>query len=100
MIGGYVYWGTRVPALNGTYLFGDWVGTGGGLTLFAAVPSFEGGAQWTMAPLAVAENGTAQPGLYLLGFGQDIAGEMYVLTSDASGPAGGTGKIFAVSPAS
>ncbi|MDG6257453.1 MAG: PQQ-dependent sugar dehydrogenase [Methanomicrobiaceae archaeon] len=100
VIGGYVYRGTRVPALNGTYLFGDWVGTGGGLTLFAAVPPFGDGAQWTMAPLAVAENGTAQPGLYLLGFGQDIAGEMYVLTSDASGPAGGTGKIFAVSPAS
>jgi glucose/arabinose dehydrogenase len=98
VIGGYVYRGTRVPALNGTYLFGDWEGTGGNLTLFAATPPASGGGVWRMAPLEVAAGGV-QPGPYLLGFGQDAAGEVYVLTSAAGGPEGGTGKVFAITPA-
>ena len=31
---------------------------------------------------------------YLLGFGQDPAGEMYVLTSDEQGPRGTTGRVY------
>jgi glucose/arabinose dehydrogenase len=99
IIGGYLYRGTRVPALQGIYLFGDWEGTGDGLTLFAGIPPSAGGTSWTMAPLAVAVNGTVQPGPYLLGFGQDAAGEIYILTSAAPGPEGGTGKVFAAVPA-
>ena len=98
VIGGYVYRGTRVPALNGSYLFGDWEGTDDGLTLFAGVPPSGNRTGWEMAPLEAVVNGTVQPGPYLLGFGQDAAGEIYVLTSAARGPEGGTGKVFVVVP--
>jgi hypothetical protein len=30
----------------------------------------------------------------VLGFGQDLAGEMYLLTTDQTGPAGTTGKVY------
>jgi glucose/arabinose dehydrogenase len=99
VIGGYVYRGGRVPGLNGIYLFGDWEGTGGGPTLFAAAPPAGSQTGWMMAPLEAEVNGTVQPGPYLLGFGQDAEGEVYVLTSATRGPEGGTGKVFAVTPA-
>jgi hypothetical protein len=31
---------------------------------------------------------------YVLGFGQDNEGEIYVLTTDSLGPAGTTGKVY------
>jgi hypothetical protein len=30
----------------------------------------------------------------VLGFGQDLAGEMYVLTTDEPGPSGATGRVY------
>jgi hypothetical protein len=35
-------------------------------------------------------------GQYVLGFGQDLSGEVYVLTTDMTGPAGNTGMIFKI----
>jgi hypothetical protein len=31
---------------------------------------------------------------YVLGFGQDLSGEVYVLVSESTGPTGNTGKVF------
>jgi hypothetical protein len=33
-------------------------------------------------------------GHYVMGFGQDEAGEVYVLTSDSQGPTGETGRVY------
>ena len=33
-------------------------------------------------------------GDYLLGFGQDADGELYVLVSDNAGPTGTTGRVY------
>ncbi|MFB3812687.1 MAG: sorbosone dehydrogenase family protein [Terriglobales bacterium] len=66
VIGGYVYAGTAVPALQGTYIFGD-LGTGKIWMLRETSPG-----SWTRTLLLTAN---AQ----LSSFGQDQAGEVYVV---------------------
>lgn len=75
VIGGFVYHGTAIPALDGTYLFSDLcVGFLRGLTLDGS-----GKATVVQAPMADASNrGGVQS------FGRDGAGELYILTGDGS----------------
>jgi hypothetical protein len=47
-----------------------------------------------MQQLRVATSPTGRLGHYVLGFGQDPAGELYVLTTDQTGPTGTTGQVF------
>ncbi len=71
IIGGYVYRGTAMPELQGTYLFSDLCsGFVGGLTFDNGVPTV------MQAPMANAGAGVTQS------FGQDGAGELYILTGD------------------
>ena len=71
IIGGYVYRGTAMPELRGTYLFSDLCsGFVRGLTFENGVPTV------AQAPMANAGAGVTQS------FGQDGAGELYILTGD------------------
>jgi hypothetical protein len=67
--GGYVYRGPAIPALQGHYLFGD----------------FCRGVVWTLLPTGAAptlvERPTLSPGDNITSFGEDAAGELYVLTA-------------------
>ena len=60
--GGYLYRGTRFPALRGLYLYGDLCS----------------GTVWAMAP----EDGTSavvgETGLSIASFGEDESGELYI----------------------
>jgi glucose/arabinose dehydrogenase len=94
VIGGHVYRGTALPQFFGRYVFGDWSrefeepdGS-----LFVATPRKKG--LWHMEQLRIATSPTGRVGHYVLGFGQDLAGEMYVLTTDQTGPSGMTGKVY------
>jgi glucose/arabinose dehydrogenase len=94
VIGGHVYRGRALPQFSGRYVFGDWSrefeepdGS-----LFVAKRRKKG--LWNMQQLRVATSPTGRLGHYLLGFGQDPAGEMYALTTDQTGPTGTTGKVF------
>jgi glucose/arabinose dehydrogenase len=94
VIGGHVYRGRALPQFSGRYLFGDWSrefeepdGS-----LFVAMRRKTG--LWRMEQLRVATSPTGRLGHYLLGFGQDPAGEMYALTTDQTGPTGTTGKVY------
>jgi hypothetical protein len=49
---------------------------------------------WEMQQLRIATSPDGELGHRVLGFGQDASGELYVLTTDNSGPAGATGKVF------
>lgn len=72
IIGGFVYRGAAIPALQGTYLFSDLcLGFLRGLTLDAA-----GNAAVVQAPAADSGSGVTQS------FGRDGAGELYILTGD------------------
>jgi len=94
VIGGHVYRGRALRQFFGRYVFGDWSrefeepdGS-----LFVARPRKKG--LWHMRQLRVTTSPTGRVGAYVLGFGQDLAGEMYVLTTEQTGPAGTTGKVF------
>jgi glucose/arabinose dehydrogenase len=94
VVGGHVYRGRELPQFSGDYVFGDWSreeeepdGS-----LFVAKPRKKG--LWKMQQLKIATSPTGRLGHYVLGFGQDLAGEMYVLTTDQAGPAGTTGEVF------
>ena len=73
IIGGFVYRGTTVAALNGVYVFGDWSRSFGvpAARLFYLTPA--NAIREFRLPQAQALS------LFLHGFGQDTAGELYVL---------------------
>jgi len=77
--GGYVYRGTAIPALQGQYFYGDFCG--GWVRSFryqtgAAVEQY----QWP----------TLAPGGSVTSFGEDAAGELYVISSG--------GQVFRIVP--
>jgi glucose/arabinose dehydrogenase len=102
VIGGYVYRGSQMLDLQGHYIFGDWgtsfIGANG--KIFDGVPPASEGGQWTMRRFDVATGGDVAPdlGAFLLSFGRDAGGELYVLTSERPGPMGSTGKIYKLVP--
>jgi len=92
--GGYVYRGSHGP-WQGKYFFGDWstkFGVKDG-RLYVATPN---GSAWTMEDVKVSNI----PGFnsYVLGFGQDADGEVYVTTQDTTGPVGGLAKVYKIAP--
>jgi glucose/arabinose dehydrogenase len=97
VVGGYVYRGTEIPELDAAYVFGDYsrdrVKPDG--TLFVARRAESG--LWPIEeikPYLPAEDIDGTLGEFVLGFGQDKDGEMYLLTKDAGGPEGETGSVY------
>jgi glucose/arabinose dehydrogenase len=92
--GGYVYRGSHQP-WQGRYFFGDWS---------KQFPQKDGrlyvatkdGSGWKMEDVSVA----GMPGFnsYVLGFGQDSDGEVYVMTTDITGPNGKMDKVYKITP--
>jgi glucose/arabinose dehydrogenase len=71
VMGGYVYKGTMIPSLSGAYIFGDF-GSGTIWKLVEAPPG-----TWTRTKLL-------SSGRSLSSFGQDVAGEVYVVDYSGS----------------
>ena len=64
--GGYVYRGSAIPGLAGRYVFGD----------------FGSGKLWHIAadtPPTMVMSGGLQTGLSISSFGEDLAGELYIV---------------------
>ena len=72
VIGGYVYRGEALPSLQGQYLFGDLCG--GWVKSFTAEDE---------SPVAV-DQPALSPGESITSFGEDAAGELYILTQRGS----------------
>ena len=93
--GGYVYRGKALPQLAGKYIFADWsrawVSPDG--VLYVASPAGPK-EQWKMETLDVG----AKLGAYVLAFGEDADGELYVLTSGRNALTGVTGKVLKLAP--
>jgi glucose/arabinose dehydrogenase len=100
-VGGYIYRGKALPELTGDYVFGDWSSsfTKGDGVLLIAMP-VTAGMLWKIEEVKVAGNSSGHVNTFVRSFGQDDDGELYVLTSDASGPTGVAGKIYKIVPAS
>ena len=99
VIGGYVYENNAIPSIQGKYVFGDFrktketeVPTG---SLFAATPT-EGGL-WDLEELVVENTDTGLLGAYVLAFGRDNGGGLYVLTTNNPGK-GETGALHRIRP--
>jgi glucose/arabinose dehydrogenase len=93
IVGGCVYRGNVIQSLQGQYLFGSLsadFNTQSG-AIFMATPG--GTGLWPYSQLAL-KSYPANLGQYLKGFGQDLSGEVYVVTSGEIGPQGNTGKVF------
>lgn len=90
IIGGYVYRGSGIPALQGKYVFGDW-GT-------FAVPSgrlyyLDSGNVIREFRLGLNDRPL---NLWIKGFGEDANGEVYILGTRVLGPGGNTGRILKI----
>ena len=96
IVGGYVYRGDAIPAFEGKYIFGSFANsfapTG---ELFIAEPS--GAGLWDYHEIDLASHGD-DIGEFVKGFGQDLAGEVYVTTSTVLGPTGNSGKVYKLVP--
>ncbi|MHC2992965.1 hypothetical protein OB13_15775 [Pontibacter sp. HJ8] len=98
VIGGYVYRGLNdVVDLGGEYLFGvlaEDVEVPSG-AIYAANAS-RNDPDWSYRKLEITNRPNNELGHYLLGFGEDRDGELYVLTKDNLGPQGNTGKVYKI----
>jgi hypothetical protein len=92
--GGYVYRGESIDALVGKYIFADWsrnwaVPDG---VLLAGSKSDKG--QWSLEALEL--EGEKKVGSYIVAFGEDMKGELYVLTNASNGLMNRKGKIYKI----
>jgi glucose/arabinose dehydrogenase len=101
VVGGYVYRGTELPELEGSYVFGDYsrdrVRPDG--TLFVARRAESG--LWPLEeirPFLPEKDIEGTLGQFVLGFGQSNDGEMYLLSKDEGGPEGDTGTVYRLVP--
>jgi glucose/arabinose dehydrogenase len=97
VIGGYVAKTDHVPGLEGSYVFGDFSASFGepAGSLFAAMPPDDEG-QWSMERLVPADGPLER---FVLSFGRDRDGRLYVLTSRQLAPDGETGTVYRIDPA-
>jgi len=96
VVGGYVYRGEALPQFAGQYIFGD-LSTDAAQpdgTLIAAKPNENGQGLWNLRELKIAGSSDGRLHHYIVGFGQDAVGEVYVLVKDIIGPTGQTGKVY------
>lgn len=91
VIGGYVYNGTAIPDLVGTYIFGDYLGPNGGRTsIFSLI--YDGANVSNVLNRTDALNPVSNsPLLNISSFGEDTNGELYVVDITL-------GKIFKIVP--
>jgi glucose/arabinose dehydrogenase len=92
VVGGFVYRGVGVPPLHGKYVFGDY-----------SLPDIMSGRLFYLAPgpeIREFDLGEGQVlGMSVLGFGQDSAGELYVLANTTGTPSGDTGVVMRIEAA-
>lgn len=94
VVGGHVYRGGELPQLRGRYVFGDWSRSFGRPDGTLLVATSRRSGLWRIQEILVHGRPGGRLGHFILGFGRDARGEVYVLTSDSVGPAGSTGKVY------
>jgi glucose/arabinose dehydrogenase/plastocyanin len=96
VIGGYVYRGNEIPALVGRYIFGDFssnfiVPDG---AIFVAEENED--EEWKFTEAGINDQTNGRLNRFVLGFGQDTDGEIYLLAKTTLGPTGETGQVFKI----
>jgi len=119
IIGGSVYRGSALQALNGSYIFGDWSksfgGSGDGSILISTPPAGytissypsavnaitpKDNQMWTTQEFSITTSTNGRVNAFVRGFGEDAGHEIYVLTSRNAGPdpAVKSGEIWKLVP--
>ncbi len=89
VIGGFVYRGTDIPALDGRYVFGD----------FSRSFTTPGGRLFYLdASGQIRELVPGGLGAFLLGMGQDADGELYAMVNQTGTPFGTSGAVVRLRP--
>ncbi|MFQ5591889.1 MAG: PQQ-dependent sugar dehydrogenase, partial [Phycisphaerae bacterium] len=94
IVGGFVYRGTQVPALVGEYVHGDF-SRDFGPTGRLFYSDTTGPDSFTRGEFTIVPAG-APLGRFLKGFGEDEAGEIYVLATGNLGPTGFSGVVYRI----
>ncbi|MFC6768410.1 PQQ-dependent sugar dehydrogenase [Natrinema soli] len=104
--GGYVYEGDTVSELQDMYVYGDWSNafeTPGGRLFASPVEEYEPTADrsaedlWEIQELSVGGSENGEINRFVLAFGRDHDGELYVLTT-ARYTEGETGEVYRIVP--
>lgn len=110
--GGFVYRGHAIKELRGHYVFGDWARSFSGYVtpqaptddrnrlgrlFYLATPELEG-KPGERSDIVEFFMGTAMP-IKVTAFGQDAAGELYVLGNRKGAPSDSTGSVWKIVPA-
>jgi Glucose / Sorbosone dehydrogenase len=94
VIGGFVYHGHKIHAIQDTYVFGDYSGEIG--TPVAGHLYVLTGPNHNIKQLNI--EGRSQLGLAVLGFAQDAKGELYLLANQTGTLLGNTGMVLKLTP--
>jgi len=98
VVGGFVYRGSAIPALQGRYVFGDYShrpNSGNGRVMYVD-KNFNPDPKDATPRVRNLVNGKIN--LFVHGFGEDAAGELYVLSSKSGIPFEETGVIMKIVP--
>lgn len=93
IVGGFVYHGSKMPFLNGKYVFGDFsqsFNTPGGRLFYGDLTTGQ------INELALASG--LPLGIFVKGMSQGPNGEVYLMASTTLAPTGTTGQIFEIVP--
>jgi hypothetical protein len=95
---GFLYRGTALLNLQGHLVFSMWSRSQAESQgrLFYAIPAATG--LWQIGELTPGEPVAGSVGHFILGMGQDAAGELYIATSDERTPVGQTGRVYKLIP--
>lgn len=98
VVGGFVYRGSEVPPLKGRYVFGDFINPndGRGRLFQLAKPNARPGGLQHSDIREPSVEGLDGESLLVLGFGEDAAGELYLLTNETGVPFGDTGAVHKI----
>jgi glucose/arabinose dehydrogenase len=96
VIGGYMYNNDAISELTGKYVFGDYSRTGADPAgrVFAATPSESEGELWSLEEVQIQGSPNGQLNKYILSFGRDNDGNVYVLGNDTGVITGETGAVY------
>ena len=102
VVGGYVYRGSAIPALQGRYVFADFSADWTTNTpqarasLLVADPRPTDAGRWEWGRLTVA--GDELDGRFVTGMGEGADGELYVMARRSFGPINKTGVVYRIAP--
>ena len=91
-----MYRGRSMPHLQGRYIFGDLSGKSGSAKGRLFIGTEDDDGRWSMGEMAI--RGRKELGEYVLAFGEDADGELYIMTTLTEGPSGSSGRVQRLVP--